>query len=83
MERDKKTVRHADGIYVLGNSVEELYDNLEEVFKKAQLSGLTFKPKKIIICPKTTQLFLVGSRKEHPGGQLLMSFPHLPQLKFQ
>ena len=54
MERDKKTVRHADGIYVLGNSEEEVYKNLSEVFQRAKLSGLTFKPKKIIICPKTT-----------------------------
>ena len=57
MERDRKTIRHADGIYVLGNSPEEVYDNLEEVFERAKHSGLTFKPKKVIICPKTTQLF--------------------------
>ena len=57
MEQDRKTIRHADGIYVLGNSPEEVHDNLEEVMKRAELSGLTFKPKKVIICPKTTQLF--------------------------
>ena len=57
MERDRKTIRHADGIYVLGNSTEEVYDNLEEVYERAKHSGLTFKPKKVIICPKTTQLF--------------------------
>ena len=67
MEREKKTVRHADGIYVLGNSVQEVHDNLAEVFERAKLSGLTFKPKKIVICPKTTQLF--GWRKEGTSWQ--------------
>ena len=57
MERDKKTVRHADGIYVLGNSEEEVFNNLAEVFERAKLSGLTFKPKKIVIMPKQTQMF--------------------------
>ena len=57
MERDRRTIRHADGIYVLGNSPDEVYDNLNEVFERAKLSGFTFKPKKVIICPKTTQLF--------------------------
>ena len=57
MERDRRTIPHADGIYVLGNTPNEVHNNLEEVFKRAKNSGLTFKPKKIIICPKTTQLF--------------------------
>ena len=37
MERDRKTIRHADGIYVLGNSPDEFRDNLEEVFKHARV----------------------------------------------
>ena len=57
MERDKKTVRHADGIYVLGNSEDEVFNNLAEVFERAKLSGLTFKPSKIVIMPKQTQMF--------------------------
>ena len=57
MERDRKMIRHADGLYVLGNTTEEVFNNLKEVFERARTSGLTFKPKKLIICPKTTQLF--------------------------
>ena len=57
MERDKKTARHSDGIYVLGNSEDEVFNNLAEVFERAKLSGLTFKPKKVVIFPKTTQMF--------------------------
>ena len=57
MERDKKTARHADGIYVLGNSEDEVFNNLAEVFERAKLSGLTFKPKKVVIFPKQTQMF--------------------------
>ena len=47
----------ADGIYVLGNTFSELFENLQEVFKRAQKANLTFKPSKIIICPRNTILF--------------------------
>ena len=58
---DERMTRMADGIYVLGNTFKELYDNLYEVFKRAQTANLTFKPSKIIICPRDTILF--GWRK--------------------
>ena len=57
MEQHRRTIRHADGIYVLGNSPEEVCENLKEVFKRGKKAGLTFKPKKLRICPRTTQLF--------------------------
>ena len=52
----------ADGIYVLGNTYAELLENLREVFERAKISNLTFKPSKIVICPKDTILF--GWRKK-------------------
>ena len=57
----ERMTRMADGIYVLGNTFKDLYENLHEVFKRAQLANLTFKPSKIIICPHDTVLF--GWRK--------------------
>ena len=57
MERKKQTVRHADGIYVLGNTPEEVLVNMREVFNRGRLSGLTFKPQKVVTCLKVSQLF--------------------------
>ena len=54
--------RMADGIYVLGNTYADLYENLKEVFDRARLSNLMFKPSKIIICPIDTVIF--GWRKQ-------------------
>ena len=53
----ERMTRMADGLYVLGNTYGELYENLHEVFDKAKLANLTFKPSKIIVCPKDTVIF--------------------------
>ena len=57
MERDKKMTRMADGLYVGGETLPLLKANLSEVFNRARNSGLTFKPKKIVVCPVSTILF--------------------------
>ena len=57
MCKDEKMTRMADGLYILGNTYGELLENLREVFKRARAANLTFKPSKIIICPKETILF--------------------------
>ena len=49
--------RMADGIYVLGQTLEELHENFREVLQRARLCGLTFKPSKIVIAPVNTILF--------------------------
>ena len=54
--------RMADGLYVLGNTYAELYENLHEVLNRAEIANLTFKPSKIIICPVDTVIF--GWRKQ-------------------
>ena len=59
---DERIARMADGIYVLGNSYSDLFQNLNEVFKRARLSNLTFKPSKIVVCPKDIVVF--GWRKK-------------------
>ena len=47
----------ADGLHVLGNSVQELAANYVEVLNRAEICGLTFKPSKVIICPLNIKLF--------------------------
>ena len=57
LERDQKMCRMADGLYIGGSTLEELSNNLSTVFNRAKLAGLTFKPSKIVVCPKETILF--------------------------
>ena len=59
---DERMTRMADGLYVLGNTLADLFENLKEVFERAKISNLTFKPSKIIICPVDTVIF--GWRKQ-------------------
>ena len=47
----------ADGLFVLGNNLQDLYVDFEEVLSRARLCGLTFKPSKIVIAPVNTILF--------------------------
>ena len=47
----------ADGLYVLAQSQEELLENFEEVMRRVRLAGLTVKPSKLEIAPRSTILF--------------------------
>ena len=58
---NEQMTRMADGLYVLGNTYGELLENLREVFDRAKISNLTFKPSKIVICPYDVVIF--GWRK--------------------
>ena len=49
--------RMADSLFVLGDTYTELAENYHEVLSRARKAGLTFKPGKAVICPKTTILF--------------------------
>ena len=62
---DERITRMADGLYVVGDTLEILKDNFIEVFTRAELFGLTFKPSKVVIAPHTTVLF--GWRKTDHG----------------
>ena len=55
----------ADGLFAVGDTLEELKANFLEILNRARKCGLTFKPKKIIIAPKDTVLF--GWRKVGDG----------------
>ena len=63
--RQERMTRHADGLHVLGDTVEELYENLALVLERCRLAGLTLKPSKVIIAPLNSVLFgwrLEGNR---------------------
>ena len=47
----------ADGLHVLGDSIEELASNYKEVLSRADLCHLTLKPSKVIVCPQKINLF--------------------------
>ena len=53
----EKMTRMADGLYVLANTYSDLFENLKEVFDRARIANLTFKPSKIVICPVDTVVF--------------------------
>lgn len=61
----EKMTRMADGLYILADTVQELYENFRTVLDRAKKAGLTFKPKKIVIAPKETVLF--GWKKSNEG----------------
>ena len=55
----------ADGLYVVGDTLQDLHETFIEILERARKCGLTFKPKKIVIAPKDTVLF--GWRKIGDG----------------
>ena len=48
---------HADGLYVGGDVPEDTYVNLKQVFSRLRNCGMTIKPSKLVICPKSVTLF--------------------------
>ena len=57
MIQERKLAQMADGIHVLGNSIAQLAENYIEVLRRADIANFTFKPTKVIICPKNITLF--------------------------
>ena len=53
----RRLAQMADGLHVLGNSIQELAENYVEVLNRAERCGLTFKPSKVIVCPRRIILF--------------------------
>ena len=47
----------ADGLHVLGRTVTELLANYIEVLRRLEFCGLTLKPSKVEICPRSSILF--------------------------
>ena len=57
MVQNDQLAQMADGIHVLGKTVDELYENYKQVLHRASICNLTFKPSKVIVCPKNISLF--------------------------
>ena len=47
----------ADGLHVLGDSIDQLVHNYEEVLSRSDACNLTFKPSKVTVCPVNICLF--------------------------
>ena len=54
---EEKMTRMADGLFILGETLEDLEANFIEVLSRARLCGLTFKPSKVVIAPVNTLIF--------------------------
>ena len=54
---DERMTRMADGLFVLGDTMDQLITNFKEVLHRARLCNIKFKPSKIIIAPVNTILF--------------------------
>ena len=57
MQKKRQLCRQADALIVGGDSIQCLFSNLKEVFTRLRACGMTIKPSKLIICPKSTVLF--------------------------
>ena len=57
MVQTGRLAQMADGIHVLGDTINQLATNYIEVLTRAEDCGLTFKPSKVIICPRVITLF--------------------------
>ena len=55
--QENRLAQMADGVHVLGQSIQELALNYIEVLNRAETCGFTFKPEKAIICPNNITLF--------------------------
>ena len=52
-----KMARQADGLFIGGSTMQELLNNLQEVFERTRNCGFTLKPSKIIINPQKIVIF--------------------------
>ena len=70
----------ADGIQVLGNSVEKLAYIYTEVLNRAEMCNFTFKPSKVIVCPKNITLFGWNLRGTswHPTSHTISALTNAP-----
>ena len=81
MVQSKRLAQMADGIHILGNTVDELTANYIEVLKRADSCNFTFKPAKVIICPKNITLFgwdLKGNTW-HPTPHTISTLTNAPK----
>ena len=79
MIQEGRLAQMADGLHALGDTVQELAFNYREVLLRADKCNLTFKPSKVVVCPKNITLFgwaLRGSQwfpTEHTTSSLVQA----------
>ena len=66
--QDGRLAQMADGLHILGDSIDQLYDNYEEVLNRSDACKLTFKPSKVTVCPQNICLFGWNLQGKH-GSQ--------------
>ena len=76
-----KLAQMADGLHVLGSTIQELAQNYVEVLNRAELCGLTFKPSKVIVCPRNIKLFGWELRDHvwHPTAHTISALVNAPR----
>ena len=81
MIQGRRMAQMADGVHILGNTIEELTDNYVEVLKRADACNFTFKPSKVIICPKNVTLFGWDLRGHtwHPTAHTISTLANAPR----
>ena len=65
--QEEKMARQADGLFVGGQTLDELLINLREVFHRTRNCGFTLKPSKLIINP--TKIVLFGWMRNAGGWE--------------
>ena len=81
MVQSGQLAQMADGLHVLGESIQELAINYTEVLNRTELCGLTFKPSKVIICPLNIKLFGWELRNQvwYPSAHTVSSLVDAPK----
>ena len=81
MIQDNKLAQMADGIHIFGESVQQLLLNYVEVLNRAEHCGFTFKPSKVVICPKNINLFGWDLRGQtwHPTSHTISTLTNAPK----
>ena len=80
MVAEDRLTRMADGVYPLGDTPEELLLNFIEVLQRAKNCGFTFKPSKLIVAPKTSNLFgwILSDSKWSPTEHTMSALTNAP-----
>ena len=81
MIQSKRLAQMADGIHILGNTVDELIANYIEVLERANSCNITFKPSKVIICPRNITLFGWDLKGDtwHPTPHTISTLTNAPR----
>ena len=81
MVQDGKLAQMADGLHILGNTINQTAQNYTEVLLRAEKNGLTFKPSKVSICPKNIKLFgwELKGHIWYPTAHTVSALAHAPK----